>query len=256
MPPTKKRARSSEVDLLSSASQSTSIPTYQNRLVQSRCRGPIDDRIKVVRKLNRSRRCEIAFQNTAYKPNTAHTPQTNTRTHRTVPAPVTSPLQLSPGLAVPHSPPSLPVGGEEYGPETFNGSPVSSHVPLGSGLPTASSGRDNRALFRETQHPVDHKSAWTKRRHNQATQWRSIAIPRLMPTYLANRAATESGRSPPPPSPSHQCQCNKVALKVEMVTWDRKFSPHLLQLFANSVLHQDPHRRHYPSASATHLAYS
>jgi hypothetical protein len=256
MPPTKKRARSPEVDLLSSTSQSTSILTYQNRLVKSRCRGPFDDRLKAVRKLERSRRCEVAFQNTAYKTNTPHAPQINTRMHHTVPAPVTSPLQRSPGLAVSHSPPSLPAGGEEYGPECFNGSPVSSHVPLGSGLLTASSGRDNRALFRQTQHPDDHKSAWTKRRHSQAAQWRSIAIPQLMPTYLANRAATESGRSPPPLRPPHQCQCNKVALKVEMVTWDRKFSPHLLQLFANCVLHQDLRRRYYPSASATHLAYS
>ena len=256
MPPTKKRARSPEVALLSSTSQSTSISTRKNRLVRSRWRGPDDDRIKALKKVERSRRCEVAFQNMDYEPNTAHAPQINTRTHRTVPAPITSPLQRSPGPVVPHSPPSLPAGGDEYGLEGFNGSPVSSPVPLGSGLLTASSGRDNHALFRQNQHPDDHKSAWTKRRHSQATEWRSIAIPRLVPTYLANRAATESGRLPPPPRPYHQCQCNKVTLKVEMVTWDHKFSPHLLQLFANCVLHQDLRRQCYPSASAIHLAFS
>jgi hypothetical protein len=149
----------------------------------------------------------------------------NTRVRHTAPAPVESPLQSSPGLAVPHSPPSLPVGGDEGGLESFNDSPVSPHVPLGSGLRTASSVRDNRALFRQTRHLDDHTSAWNRRRNNQATQWQSVAIPRLIPLYLANRAATESGRLPPPPMPNHQCQCNKVALKVEMVTWDRKFSP-------------------------------
>jgi hypothetical protein len=256
MPPTKKRARSPEVDHPSSASQSTSLPTHQNRLVKRRWRGPDDDRIKALQKLERRRRCKVAFQNTTYEPNTAHAPQINTRIHHTAATPVTSPLQRSPGPAVPHSPLSLPTGGDEYDPESFNGSPVFSHVPLGSGLRTASSGRDNRARFRQTKPPDDHKSAWTKRRHSQAAQWRSIAIPRLMPTYLANRAATESGRLPPPPRPNRQCQCDKVALKVEMVTWDRKFSLHLLHLFANCVLHQDLRRRYYPSASAIRLAYS
>jgi hypothetical protein len=251
MPPTKKRARSPEVDRLSSIRQITSTSIHQNRLVKSRWRGPYDDRIKALQKLERSRRCEVAFQNPACTSNTAHALQVNTRVHRTAPAHATSPLQHSPGPAVPHSPPSLPAGGEEYGLEGFNHSPVSSHVPLGSGCV-----RDNRARFRQTKRVGDHTTSWTKRRHSQATQWRSIAIPRLMPTYLANRAATKSGRLPPPPRNNHQCQCNKVALKVEMVTWDRKFSPHLLQLFANCVLHQDLRIRYYPSASAIHVAYS
>src|SRR5258706_9053704 len=38
--------------------------------------------------------------------------------------------------------------------------------------------------------------------------------------------------------PGNQCQCNKVALKVEMVTWDCKFSPQLPQMFADGVLHR------------------
>jgi len=256
MPPTKKRARSPDVDRLSSTRQSTSIPIHQNRLVKTRWRGPHDDRIRALKKLERSRRCEVAYQDPAYTSNTAHAPQINAHVHRTAPAHATSPLQHSPGPAVPHSPPSLPEGGDEYGLESFNDSPVSSHVPLGSGLRMASNVRDNRARFHQTKHPGDHTSAWTKRRHSQATQWRSIAIPQLMPTYLANRAATESGRLPPPPRPNHQCQCHKVALQVEMVTWDRKFSPHLPQLFANCVLHQDLRRQYYPSASAIHLAYS
>jgi len=256
MPPTKKRARSPEPDQLSSTRQRTSIRIHQNRLVKRRWRGPPDDRIKAIEKLERGRRVEVVFQNTAYKPNPARAPQVNTRVHRTAPAPVTSPLRRSPGPAAPHSPPSLPEGGIEYEPDSFNISPVSSHVPLGSGLHRASSARDNRALFRQTQHLDDNTSAWTKRRHNQATQWRSIAIPRLMPAYLANRAATESGRLPPQPKPETQCRCNKVALKVELVTWDRQSSPHLLQLCSNCVLHQDPRRRYCPSASAIRPEYN
>ena len=228
MPPTKKRARSPEINLLSSTSQSTSIPVNQNRLVKRRWRGPDDDRIKALQKLERSRRCKVAFQDTSYQL------QIDTRVHNTVPVPLPSPLQDNPGPAALHSAPLLPAGGEDNGLEFFNDSPVSSHVPMvGSGLLTASSGKNNRARSRRIQHPEDHTSAWTKRRHSQAAQWRLIAIPRLIPTYLANRAATESGRLPLPPRPSHQCNCNKVALKVEMVTWDRKFSPLLLQLFAN-----------------------
>jgi hypothetical protein len=141
------------------------------------------------------------------------------------PAPVKSPLQGSPGLAVPHSPPLPPAEGDEGGLENFNGSPVVPHVPLSSGLHTASSVQDNRALFHRTHHLDDHTSAWNQHRNKQATQWTSVAIPQLMPIYLANRMATESGKLPPPPKPDFLCRCNKVSIKVEMMTWDRKFSP-------------------------------
>ena len=255
MPPTKKRARSPEVDGLSSKRQSWSNRIYQNIPVKRRWRGPKDDRIKALQKLERRRRWEV-FQDTVYKPNTTRPPQFNAHAHCTGPASDKSPLQHSAGPAVWHSPPSLPVGGDEDGPESFNDYPVSSHVPLGSGLRPASCVPENRVPFRQTQHLSDHTSAWNGRRNNQAIQWKSVAIPRLMPAYLANCAATESGRLPPPPKPNHQCQCNKVALRVEMVTWDRKFSPYFLQLFANRDLHQDPRSRYWISASAIQLEYS
>ena len=259
MSSTKKRARSPEVDGLLSTSQSTSVQFHQNAPPKRRCRGPKDDRIKALRKLERKRRSAV-FQDTAFQSVIACAPHTNARVRHTAPAPVKSPLQCSPGLAVPHSPPSLPAEGDEGGLENFNDSPVFPHVPLGSSLRTASGFRDNRALLRQTRHLDDHfddhSSAWNQRRINQATQWTSVAIPRLMPIYLANRTATESGRLPPPPKPDYQCQCNKVALKVEMVTWDRKFSPHLLQLSADCVLHQDSRNRYCLSVTAIQLMYS
>ena len=187
-----------------------------------------------------------------YQPITASAPQLNTCVHRTAPASVNSPLQHSPGPTVLHSPPSLPVGGDKDGSESFNDSLVSSHIPLGSGLCTMSSVRDNRAFFRQTWHLNDHNSAWHRRWNSQATQWKLVAIPRLMPTYLANHMATESGGLPPP-RPNHQFQCKKEALKVEMVTWNCKFSPHLLRLLANCVLHQDPRKKYCLPASAIQL---
>src|SRR5258706_334776 len=240
MPSTKKRLRSPDVDGLSSMRQSVSIRTHQSAPAKRRSRGPKDNRIKALEKLKRRHRYQV-FQGTADNPNTACDSQLNTRVHRMAPASVDSPLQRSPGPAVPYSPPSLPEGGYEDEPWSFNDSPVSSHVILGSDLRAASGVRDNRALFHQTKHLDDHTSAWTGRRNNQATQWKSVTIPQLMPTYLANHAVTKSGRlppPPPPPGPGNQCQCNKVALKVEMVTWDRKFSPQLTQMLADGVLHR------------------
>src|SRR5258706_7709751 len=137
MPPTKKRARSPEADELSSARQSPSIQIHQNRLVKRRWRGPPDNRIKALEKLERGRRCEVVYQNPTHKPNPPHAPQIN------APPPVTSPLRCSPGPTVPHSPPLQPEGGAEYDPEGFNfsTSPVSSHV---LGLCSESSGKVGR----------------------------------------------------------------------------------------------------------------
>ena len=255
MPSTKKRTHSPDVDGLLSKRQSWSNQIYQNVLVKRHWSGPKDDRIKALQKLE-CRRCWEVFQDTGYKPNTARPPQFNTHVHCTSPAPVKSPLQPSPGPAVWHSPPSLPIGGDEDGPESFNDYPVSPHAPLGSGLRTVSSGQDNRALSHQTQNHSDHTSAWNGRRNKQAMQWKSVAIPQLMPAYLAYCAATESGRLPPQPKLNHKCQCNKVALQVEMVTWDHKFSPHFLQLFANCDLHQDPCCRYWIPASVIQLEYS
>ena len=251
MPPTKKRAHSPEVDGL--------LSTRQNRLirvapVKRRWRTSKDNRIKALHKLESSRRCEV-FQYTAYQPNTTCPPQVDTRVHSTASAPSPSPLQHSPGPAEPQSPPSLPTEGGDYDTGSFHGSPLSPHVPLGSGLRGAASIRDNRALFRQTQHLDDHTSAWNKRRNNQSAQWRSVTIPRLMPIYLANRAATESGRLPPPPKPNHLCQCIKVTSKVEMITWDRKFSPHccncLLIVFFIRIFAEDIVYLRVPSSRRT-----
>ncbi len=234
---------------------STSSQTYQDAPLKKRWRGSKYDRLKALEKIERKRRSKV-FRYTPYIPNTIHVPQLSTHAHRTGPSPVKTRLQRGPGPAVPHEPPSLPAGSIQDGPKSTNDSPVSSHVPLASGSRTASSMRDNRALLRRTQHLDDHTSAWNRRRNNQAVQWKSVTIPQLIPSYLANRAATQSGRTPPSPKPNHQCVCNKVALKVKMVTWDRKFSPHFLQLLANCVLHQDARSRHCLSASAIQLEYS
>ena len=255
MSSTKKRARSPEVDGMLSAYQSTSVQTHRNAPSKRRCRGPKDARIKALRKLERKRRSEV-FQDTAYQPIIARDPQLNTRVRRTAPTPVKSPLQRSPGLAAPHSPPLLPAAGDKGGPETFNGSPVGLHVLSEPGLCTASSVRDNRALLRQTHHLDDNTSAWNQCRNNQAIHWTSVAIPRLMPIYLANRAATKSGRLPPAPMPNYQCRCNRVAIKVEMVTWDREFSPNLLQLFANWALCQGPRNRYCLSVNAIQLVFN
>lgn len=216
MSSSKKRARSPEVDGRPSKRQRASDRIHQQPpLRTTRWRGPKDDRMKALRNLQRKRRSEV-FRYTPYIP---INPPTHQPSH-TTPAPGESPLQNSPGHAVTNSPPPLLAGVDDGGLEGFNNSPVSPHVPLGLG--SASGIRDNRALFRHAQHLDNHTPAWNRRRNNQATQWRSIAIPQLIPIYLANRAATESGRFPPLPLPNRQCQCNKVVLKVEMVTWDRK----------------------------------
>jgi hypothetical protein len=255
MPSTKKRPRSPEVDVLPTTRQSVPIRTHQSAPVKRRWRGPKDNRLKALQKIKRRHRYEV-FRGIAINPNPAHASQPNTHVHYTDPASINSPLQRSLGSAVPPSPPA---GGYEGEQVSFNDSPVSSDVPLGSGLRAASGVRDNRALLRQTKRTDGHTSSWNERRSSQAAQWKSVAIPRLMVTYLANRAATKSGRLPPPappPKPDNQCQCNKVALKVELVTWDREFSPHLLQPLANCVLHQDPRRRYCLSANAIQLAYS
>jgi hypothetical protein len=54
-------------------------------------------------------------------------------------------------------------------------------------------------------------------------QWRTNVIPQLILVYLANRAETESRRAPLSTKPVHQCQCDRVALKVDLITWDHKF---------------------------------
>ena len=203
--------------------QHMSIRTYQDALLDRCWRGPKCDRLKALEKIEH-KCCSKVFWDTAYILNTIHVPQLSTRAHHTGPAPFNARLQGSPGPLVPHNPPSLPAGSIQDGPKSSNNSPVSFHVPLGSGLRTVSGMQDNRALLHQTQHLDDHTSAWNRRRNNQAIQWKSVTIPQLIPSYLANCAVTQSRRSPPSLKPNHQCECNKVALKVKMVTWDCKFS--------------------------------
>jgi hypothetical protein len=221
---TKKQVCSPEVGALFSMRQGTSVQIHQSPPLKRCCQGPKDDCIKALRKIEH--KCHSAvFYNTDYDLIITCAPQLNTRACRTAPVPVKSPHQGSPGLAVLHSPPSLPAEGDEGGLENFNDSPEVPHVPLSSGLCTASSVQDNHALFHQTYHLDDHTSAWNQHHNKQATQWTSVTIPQLMPIYLANRAAMDSGRLPPPPKPNFLCKCNKVSIKVKMMTWDHKFSP-------------------------------
>ena len=212
-----------------------------------------DNCIKALHKLESSCCCEV-FQYTTYQPNTMCPPQVDTCVHSTAPAPAPSPLQHSPGPTVLQSLPLLPSEGGDYDTGSFHGSPLSPHVPLGSGLHGAASIQDNCALFHQTQHLDDNTSAWNKCHNNQSAQWRSVTIPQLMPIYLANCVATESGGLPPPPKPNHHCQCIKVTSKVEMITWDHKFSPHccncllivfFIRIFAEDIVYlQVPSSQH------------
>ena len=242
MPSTKKRAHSPEDDRHPSKRRCPPVQAHQNPpLKRTRWRGPKDDRIKALRKLERKRHSKICHY-TANTPIIAPAHQPSTLVHHTTPATGETPFQGSPGLEVPHSPPSLPEV-DYSGLEDLNNSPASPRVPSGSDLCMAPSVRNNSALLRQTKHLDDHTPAWNQRRNNQATQWRSVAIPQLIPIYLANRATTESGKLPSPLMPNHLCQCNKLALKVKMVTWDRKSSPHLVKLSANCILQQDHRQR-------------
>ena len=165
MSSTKKRARSPEVGGLLPTHQRTSVQARRNAPPKICCRGPRDDRLKALLKLDNKRKRLNDPSDTPYRPNIASSPQLNTRVRRTAPVPVkSSPLRRnSPGLTVPHSPPSLPAEYDEGGPEIFNGSPGGPHVSPASGLHTAFSVRDDRALFHRTRHLDNHTSAWNQR---------------------------------------------------------------------------------------------
>jgi len=158
MPSTKKHARSPEVDRLASTRQSMPVQFHQNAPPKRHCQGLKDDHIKALRKLE-CKHCSEVFQDTAFQSIIACAPHLNAHVHHTAPAPVKSPLQRSPGLAVPHSPSSLPVEGDE-GRLKSHGSPVLPHVPLGSSLHMLSSVRDNHAHSRQTHCLDDHTPAW------------------------------------------------------------------------------------------------
>ena len=173
MPSTKKRARSPEGSGPSSTRQKTSNSNYQEpRPKKRRWRKPKDERIKALQKAESKRRSTVYWPS-SYQLPTASDRELDTRAHRTAPAPVES----SPEPVVPHSPPLLPEGGDEYDHDIFNGSPVPSHIPIGSGLRTTSRRPENRSLLRQTRHLDNHTSAWKRRRDKQAMEWKSVAIP-------------------------------------------------------------------------------
>ena len=246
MSSTKKRGHSPEVGRPFSSHHRTSFHIQQHAPPKKRrCRGLKDDRLKAIRNLECRHRAQV-FEDIDCTI-IAHS------THHVATAPFESPLQ-SPGRAVPppvpHSPPSVPAEDEDGGLEIFNDPPASPHDAPASGLYTASGIQDNQAFFWQTRHLDDHIPVWNQRWNKQATQWQSVAIPRLIPIYLANRAATESGKLPPPPMQNHPCQCDKVELNVKMVTWDRKFALHLIELFVNFILHQALRSRYCISVNA------
>jgi len=82
---------------------------------------------------------------------------------------------------------------------------------------------DNHTLLHQAYHLDKVTSTWNMRWNSQAMQWKTNVILQLIQIYLANHAETESGRVPPSTKPVHQCQCNRVVLKVELITWDCKF---------------------------------
>ena len=121
----------------------------------------------------------------------------------------------------PSPPPNDYIGVDEY----FNNTPVRPDTEAQSGSFTAANMlRNNGTHFHQTSHLDRPSSTWNIRRNNQATQWRSVVIPQLIAVYLANRAQTESGRVPASPKPPHQCKCERRALEIEFLDWDRKFS--------------------------------
>jgi len=108
--------------------------------------------------------------------------------------------------------------------EDFNDMPVPLRLAAQSSSPIATGLWDNRTLLCQTYHLDKVTPTWNMRRNSQAMQWKTNVIPQLIPVYLANRKETKTRRVPPSIKPVHQCQCKRVALKVELITWDRKFS--------------------------------
>jgi len=105
--------------------------------------------------------------------------------------------------------------------EDFTHMPVPLHVAAQSSSPTGL--QDNRTLLCQAYHLDKVTSTWNMQQNSQAMQWKTNVIPQLIQIYLANCTETESGRVPLSTKPVHKCQCNRVVLKVELITWDHKF---------------------------------
>jgi len=83
--------------------------------------------------------------------------------------------------------------------------------------------RNNHTALCQTYHLDAIHSPWETRRNNQARQWKAVVIPQIIPAFLKNWAATESGRCSPSPQSRMGCQCTTTALEVDCVTWDHTF---------------------------------
>jgi hypothetical protein len=129
--------------------------------------------------------------------------------------------------ALPGNPLSPPTNDYIGVDEDFNDTPVCPDSSSQSGWHTSTGVlRNNHTLLHQMHHLDSTSSAWNIHHNNQATQQKSVVIPQLVTVYLANRAETESGRVPLSPRPPHQCKCDRVALEVKLINWDRKFSLH------------------------------
>ena len=221
MPSTKKRPQSPTNDEppherpKTTTQAQTQAQTVPPKTPKRRSRGPKDQRLVALKKLNAMRRSNIfkskPRQTDAVQPTTT----TTTGVGHAI-ATAQSP-NLSPILS--RSPPSLPINEDSFAFDESNNTPGS---PGGASRTTPPSNIRNNLC--QTNHPDAAASTWNTRRNSQATQWKSVVIPQLIPVYLANHAETKSGRISPSPKPPHLCQCNVLALKVELMTWDCTYS--------------------------------
>jgi len=218
---TKKRPRSPGDDLPqrhSNISTQTQVP--------HRYRGAKDKCLCALQKLEKKRRHPI-LRNTETPRTTAKFSKCTTDVGRGRAAIVTTGCQRPPRQGSspppPHIPLLSPIQDDTAMFEDFNDAPVPPRLAAQSSSPIATGLRDNRTLLRQTYHLDKVTPTWNTRRNSQAMQWKTNVIPQLIPVYLANREETKTGRVPPSIKPVHQCQCKRVALKVELITWDRKF---------------------------------
>jgi len=224
MPSTKKRPQSPTID---EPPQKRSKRTTQAQIVspKRRKRGSKDQRLYDLQKLECTRRLAV-FTSRPSELSTAQPIRSTTagigRAIATTADPrPRSPNRRSPSPVTLHSPPPIFINDDSFVFDGSNNTPGASRT--GSQTPPGDI-RNNRTTLRQTNHLDAVTPTWNTRRSNQATQWKSVIIPKLIPVYLANRAKTKSGRTPPPLKPPHLCQCSTSALKVDLMTWDCTYS--------------------------------
>ena len=196
--------------------QARAIPPRRRR------RGPKDDPIFALEKIAKRRRYPI-FGAVPRQLDTLHSIQPTTSA--IVPTIEShQPHEHIVSIVVPDrlsTPPNDYFGVDEY----FNNTPVCPDTDAQSGSHTNPHALvNNGTLLHQTSHLDRPSSTWNIRRNNQVTQWRSVVIPQLIAVYLANRAQTESGRVPASQRTPYQCKCDRRALEVKLLDWDRKFS--------------------------------